>query len=162
MSITAEGLIAILNDLGFATVAGTDATVDEQYAIDLTALEALDLAGEVPQKVVTSRTVQLKNEYHDETLTQVQAICFDDLCGLGSVKALGEKVASALCGEGTQIELRPEFIYQVAPAIEMKVAGTAFAAGGMLRPELLKRRGLNIAEKSIYAVMFVVESAARL
>ena len=131
--------------------------VDEKYAVDLGVLKELDLKGERPQRLVSTRKIHYKNEYHDEELTQVQLTVFDNLFGLGTVKEIGKQVLDALGKEAEGYTLRPSFVYQVVPAIELIENGVRFASGGMVRPEILKKMGLNVEKDSICTIMFIVE-----
>lgn len=159
MSKTACKIEEILTGFGCRKVetSTNGAVVDEKYAVDLSILDQFDLTADRPQMLVSTRKVLYKNEYHNEELTQVQLTVLSDLTGLGTVKALGEKFAEAYCGEAKNLQLRPQFIYQVVPAIELIVDGNRFAAGGMVRPEVLKKKGLKAEKDSIYAVSFIAE-----
>ncbi len=164
MCKASERIASILAEKGFSQVDTTsDIVVDEPYAADLSVLDAVDLsAGASEQKVFSIRSVEYRNEYHDEKLTQVQATVVTGKAGLGSVKALGEEVAAKILGGDAAVELRPEFIYQVVPAIEMKHEGQAFAAGGLVRPEVMRKLGVKAGELVAYVVIFTAENVQKL
>ncbi len=159
MDCTANKIKDILVGMGFTAVeSDTDnAVIDERNGADLSILSKFDLKGEKPQKLVSMRKVRYKNEYHDEMLTQIQATVYCEPKGLGVVKGLVEKVAAAYCGEEKAIALRPQFIYQVVPGIELSLDGNKLAGGGVVRPEIPRKMDLDIAQDCFIVTTFVAE-----
>ena len=141
----------------FMEVAGVDATSDEKYAVDLNAIECFNLANTRPQSLVSTRKLHYKNEYHDEVLTQVQLTIYSDVTGLGAVKKLAESITGF-----EDMTLRPAFIYQVVPAIEFAKNDIRFAAGGLIRPEVLRKKGLKEDKDSIYVLIFILEDLEKI
>lgn len=155
----------ILMEMGYQNVTNNDGEVvkvEEKYTMDLSILNKLNLTDDNAQKYVSSRRILYKDEYHNEEYTQVQATLYMKKTGLGMVKKIAQEVIDAYVGEAVDVKLKPEFIYLVVPAIEMIVKEKRIAAGGLVRPEELKKAGINPNEYCVCAISFIVESFAEI
>ena len=86
----------------------------------------------------------------------MQAAVLCEKGGLGSVKYLMEKVTAEFVGEN-ELSLRPEFIYKVVPGIEISCDGKKLAAGGLVRPEVLRKAGIDTDKNTVLVVNFIVD-----
>ncbi len=146
----------------FANVQGNEnEIVDELYAFDESIMEKLTDKKSGTQLCMSERTVHYKNEYHDEDVKLIQLTWVDDLGGIGKIKKITEDLCKE-CFDCENLQLRPAYVYQVVPAIELGINENRFVAGGLVRPELLNKYGIDFEKNTVFSMIFVEKNCETL
>ncbi len=130
----------VLQEMGFEKIVSDTNTkiVDELYNQDYSFLNEC-----IEKPRYTIRKILYKNEYHDEEHILIQATGVCTNAGLGNVKKYLQDFINMYFKKDMSLELRPAFIYQTVPAIEASTSKTAFAAGGLVRPEVMRKKEID-------------------